>query len=253
MEQHVPNPVVQAAENWQRCPYEELPRAFNAYNKELMQSERVMTYRLSDLKALSALTADCKSREAFRFVIHLGLRSRKPRRTIPNTPDFQLFIQVLTDKEDEPNDCHPLEWVPNSQFGKRTARSTESGVNAIPGASAYLFAQAWRELPHEKLAMPFTGSIRELGRRVKSFTHSAPVSQSIRADLLGREDRTITVHLGVGLAVYDHPFAFRPVVEVSTHPDGRYKKRNHKSGLEEDSDDSFYDFSMPDPPSDHVE
>lgn len=244
--------LAQAAENWQRCPHEALPRAFYAYNTELQQSERVVTYRLREAEAIAALTDRLARTEQPRFVIHLGLAGKKPRLVIPTVPAFQLFVQVLDGKAEGPEHYVQLEWVPNSQFGKRAAGSTESGPNAIPGASALLFAQAWRQLPYERLADPFTASLRELGRRVKAYVHSEPVSRSIQADLLGEGVKTLTVHLGAGLAVWEHPFAFRPVVEVGTNlgADGQQPYERDMSNPENGGPDgsSYYDFSVPEPP-----
>jgi hypothetical protein len=242
----------QAAEHWQRCPHEELPRAFYAYNTDLQQSERVVSYRLDDPHAVAALTGRAEKAGEFEFAIHLGLSRKRARRAIPNTPAFQLFIQVLTGQGDDPESCYPLRWVPDSQFGKRNALRVESGPNAIPGASAYLFTQAWRELPYDQLAEPFTGSIRELGRRVKTYTHPTTVSRSIHADLLGRGNGHLTVHLGTGLAVWDHPFGFRPVVEIGGSVGEKQQLRS--SRLEDDGamgEESYYDFGSPNPPGDH--
>lgn len=235
--------VQQAAENWQRCLPEELPRAFYAYNREDRQSERVVTYRLPDREVLTKLTARAQELEHFQFVIHLGLRDRKPRRRIPGQPDFMLFVQLRGVDAGAEEEGYPLEWVPNSHFGKRNAANTESGRNAIPGAGAYLFTQAWRELPYRDLAEPFTASVRELGRRVKSYVHTVEVSQTIHASLLGEENNGLTIHLGVGGAVWDHPFAFRPVVEVSGRFSGADEPENGDMG-----EGSYYDFADPEPP-----
>jgi len=58
--------------------------------------------------------------------------------------------------------------------------------------------------------------------------------------------------LGRGLAVWVHPFSFRPVIEVKGAVDkGEYRVTPmNATGLTngDDDGDSFYDYGFPDPP-----
>lgn len=247
-----PSPSLeQAAENWQRCVQDELPRAFYAYSAELRQSERVVTYRLAGQDNISAFTEAARKSEKFQFAIHLGLRTPKLSRRIPEEPAFILFIQFRVAGNEGPKDnCFALEWVPNSKLSARNADRTSSSGNAITPASAYLFTQAWLELPYDELDQPFVADLRFPGRRVKSYIHSLACSECIKMDFLKDESIELTVHMGTGTAIWEHPFSFRPVIELSKPTEDVPRPLRFSPGpADGDSvEDSFYDFADPEPP-----
>jgi hypothetical protein len=152
-----------------------------------------------------------------------------------------------------------MTWAPNARFTNGEADNANSGQNAIPAASAYLFVMSWMELPERDLATPFTAVSHVLGKRVKNYRFSNAESLSILKDIgqsLSSRAPGLHIHLGNGLAVYDHPFSFRPVIEVrhavKVHEDGSMVEPEsggrNTTGLLNDHGDSFYDFGAPEPP-----
>lgn len=252
--------VKQNAKNWQCRRQEDLAAAFYAYDTEEKQQERVVSFRL-DHDKLAALKASVPFDEAFELVVYLGLRNKKASKTVRKKPDFVLYLEVLTKGSKPQRNCYELTWVKNGRFSTTFQDDTNSGKNAIPGASAYLFVQSWLQTPEAELALPFTAATRVLGTRVKSYRFSAAESVSIMADVETslaatkgkKKDKAVAhldIHLGSGMAVWAHPFSFRPVLEVKHGADPLATRAAvpFVSRLVNDSGDSFYDYSYPDPP-----
>ncbi len=259
--------VARAMKNWQQCRQEDLPLAFYAYDEEECQSERVVTYRIGRdeiHKLLENIKLDKKTKEPgpdFHFKIHLGLRQELLTKNIPEYPAFTLFIQALNaypKKGQKPCDYDysgsvELEWERNSRFSETMGEGTDSGKNALSAAGAYLFIHSWMELPEEVLADPFTAVSKVLGKRVRSYRFAHNESLSIYQDILASlksDIPTVDVHMGNGLAVWEHPFSFRPVIEVKdVMKNGGAKaiQRLNGGGVNDDGD-SFYDFGGPEPP-----
>lgn len=247
--------VKQLAENWQRCRQEELPGLFYAYDSKEEHSERIVTYRMAR-ENLKAFYSGVPVKKEFKFIVHLGLKTNHYSESIPATPAFVLMIQAYVEGADWQKGCYPLKWDPNSRFSKGAEDNSSSEANAIPAAGAYLFVQSWLETPEAHLAEPFTAVSHVLGRRVKSYVFSPTESKSIYEDLANSVDKDgcpigLDIHLGRGLAVYDHPFSFRPVIEVKKAVDvnNTGKVYRNATGLTNDEGDSFYDFGLPIPPS----
>lgn len=247
--------AARAATAWQRLRPEELPGIFYAYDADSGHSERVVTYALEH-KALARLAEHAQPSPDFAFVVHLGVETDRLSREIPETPAFTLFLQPVNEKTDGPDyrHCEELSWEANGRFSTIDPTDSNSPREAIPAAAAYLFVRSWQELPEPELAQPFTATNRVLGERVRSFRFSNEESLTMLADIrtsLDSDRPGLAVHLGNGIAIWSHPFSFRPVVEIrgavtddhAPLPNGR-----RVSGLSNGDGDSFYDFSYPDPP-----
>ena len=252
-----------AAAAWQRLRPEALPGIFYAYDTEQRQTERVVTYELERDRcaALLARHREFRSGEnekAPRLTVHLGYQPRyNDPDQVPDYPAFTLFAQLhrgVVNTHDL-SGSQELTWNANSRFTDISATLVTSQANAIPAASAYLFVRSWQELPEEQLTDPFTAKTRVLGERVKCYTFSAAETATILDDLrhaLEVEDDGggLAVHLGDGIAIWSHPFSFRPVVEVK----GGLKDRDDASGsrrttgASNDDGDSFFDYAEPNPP-----
>lgn len=242
-------PVADAAENWQRCRQEDLPRAFYAYDDEEKQGERVVSYRLKkgDVKKL---TKQASNGGSFQFIVHLGLYPGDMGGRITNDPAFALYLQVLNEDNKWQENCLELVWAENTRFSASDENSN-SKANAIPAASAYLFVHSWLEMEESELDRPFTAATRVMGKRVKAYIFSAAESLSILQDLKNSSKGQLLIHLGSGLAVWDHPFSFRPVMEVPgavSMCDPLPPVPRNATGLTNDDGDSFYDFGRPHPP-----
>lgn len=241
------------AENWQRCRQEELPGLFQAYDAKEAQSERVVTFRMKK-SMLRDLYAKAKKTDGLKFIVHLGLADDHYSDLLPEVPPFGLFLQAYHSKSEYQHDCYPLAWEPNSRFTTSMEEETGSEANAIPAASAYLFVMSWLEMAEEDLTVPFTAVSHVLGKRVRAYVFSEVESQSILNDIehsLTSKPSWLDIHLGNGLAVYDHPFSFRPVIEVKNAVDTNNpgKISRNATGLTNDEGDSFYDFGQPVPPN----
>jgi hypothetical protein len=257
--QTLPKEVTQKlAENWQRCRQEDLPALFYAYDRKESQGERIVTFRL-EKEVLKELYNGVSNLDNLEFVVHLGMTDERITEQIPDSPAFILLIQSLEQKSDLQENCFLLNWAPNGRFTNSEEDDPTSGKNAIPAASAYLFVMSWMETPEQDLAMPFTAVSHVLGKRVKNYRFSNAESVSIYEDIgrsLKNKVSYLDIHLGNGLAVYDHPFSFRPVIEVKNavqvNKKGELKKPlvGHRlaTGLTNGTGDSFYDFSNPEPP-----
>lgn len=242
--------VQQLAEHWQRCRLDDLPALFSAYDVEQAQTERVVTYRL-DPDSLAELLAQADKDNDFRFVIHLGLVKDYYSEQVPTNPPFLLLIQVLRKAADFQRNCYALTWASDSRF--TDPMQTDSGINAIPAASAYLFVYSWLETPVHELPEAFESVAHEQDCRVKTYSFSVEESRSIRNDI-ERSIKTgapsLLIHLGQGIAVKGHPFSFRPVLEVENaeDPTSPGKVKRNSTGLLDDDGNSYYDFSRPNPP-----
>lgn len=259
--QTLPKEVTQKyAENWQRCRQEDLPALFYAYDKTENQGERIVTFRL-DKNTLQELYDGVTNTDTLQFIVHLGMTEESIPQQIPDVPPFVLLLQASEQRKDFQENCFLLDWAPNGRFTTSEENDPTSGKNAIPAASAYLFVMSWMETPEEDLAMPFTAVSHVLGKRVKNYRFSNVESQSIYEDIgrsLKNKVSYLDIHLGNGLAVYDHPFSFRPVIEIKNAVDltkkGKVKKpvtgARNATGLTNENGDSFYDFGQPEPPPD---
>ncbi|WP_020569962.1 hypothetical protein [Neolewinella persica] len=250
--------VVTFSRNWQQVRQELLPSLFCAYDTQENQSERLVTFRMNanDLQKFYEGVSDLKKLE---LIVHLGVTQEDVPNRIPEIPIFTLFIQTSEKKDDFQKKCFQLEWAPNARFTNGEEDDANSGRNAIPAASAYLFVMSWMETPEKDLALPFTAVSHVLGKRVKNYRFSNVESRSIFEDIkqsLKSGAPGLDIHLGNGLAVYDHPFSFRPVIEVKNavkvDKNGRVKNKamvaRNATGLLNGSGDSFYDFGLPEPP-----
>lgn len=247
----------QLAENWQRCRQEDLPKAFYAYDKTELQSERVVTYRLEGKKSIKMLLDLVDNPQNFNFIVRLGLRTRLMTDIIPSKPAFALFIEVNNIGKGPKNwseNTFELVWEKNSRFSTAESAIPTSEANAIPAAGAYLFVYSWLETPEAHLDRPFTATTRVMGERVKAYIFSPAESQSIYEDIKRSDDYCLDIHLGRGVAVWAHPFSFRPVIEVKGAIKNGFRKKNipNATGLSNgpDEGDSFYDYGFPDPPGD---
>lgn len=245
--------VEKLAQNWQRCRQEELPGLFYAYDEVEHQSERIVTYRLAG-DPLKDFYESIPAKKAFKLIVHLGLQADHYPESIPESPAFMLLIQSSVKSSDWQEGCFPMKWEANSRFSKGAEDDSSSEKNAIPAAGAYLFVQSWLETPESLLAVPFTAVSHVLGRRVKAYVFSPTESRSIYDDMtrsMASNMPCVDIHLGRGLAVYDHPFSFRPVIEVknAVDPKNPGSVARNATGLTNDDGDSFYDFGAPIPPS----
>lgn len=245
--------VEKLAQNWQRCRQEELPGLFYAYDEVDRQSERIVTYRMAG-DQFRAFYDSVPAKKEFKLIVHLGLRANHYSEAIPESPAFSLIIQSYVKDSDWQEGCFSLDWEANSRFSSGAEDGSSSEKNAIPAAGAYLFVQSWMETPEAHLAEPFTAVSHVLGRRVKAYVFSPTESRSIYDDMtnsLASKKPCLDIHLGRGLAVYDHPFSFRPVIEVKNAVDFKNpgSVARNATGLTNDDGDSFYDFGTPIPPS----
>ena len=261
------NHVSGLAEDWQRCRPERLPGAFFAYDDLERQSERVVTYRL-DQEAMQYLHDTVPTKQGkpdfppdFHFKIHLGLYKHLLTEDVPERPAFTLFLQALNNYPEKGHQLSDkdyagsveLAWEKNSRFSETMATNTDSEANALSAAGAYLFVHSWMELPEENLADPFTAVSKVLGKRVRAYRFAHEESKSIWHDIaasLKGKNPALDVHLGNGLAVWAHPYSFRPVIEIKdvVNNGGEKLIERISGGAVNDSGDSFYDFGGPEPP-----
>lgn len=242
--------VRELAENWQRCRSEDVASLFSAYDVKQAQTERVVTYKLKR-KAFERLYTHAVNGNNPRLIVHLGLQKDHYSVRVPTEPPFVLMIEALHEISEYQKNCEILEWEPNSKFDDPDG--AESGENAIPPASAYLFVQSWLETPLEELADVFQSIEHEQDRRVKAYVFSEEESASIISDMANSLESNageLYLHLGDGLAVKGHPYSFRPVLEVvsAVNPKKPGKTPRNVTGLADDDGNSYYDFSRPVPP-----
>lgn len=242
------------AENWQRCRQEEIPGLFQVYDAQEKQSERLVSFRMKGAQ-LKELYERASKGKKLQFIVHLGLSENYYTERIPKYPHFGLYLQPFHSKATYQQDCFPLAWEANSRFSASMTDESGSEANAIPAAGAYMFVMSWLEMAEEDLASPFTAVSHVLGKRVRAYVFSEVESASILDDIknsLASKNPCLDIHLGNGLAVYDHPYSFRPVIEVKRAVDLDNLGRVHRNatGLTNDDGDSFYDFGLPVPPND---
>lgn len=246
--------VKKRARTWQLTRSEDLPRAFYAYDDVEERSERVVTYRLSKKQIVRLVKEATATKGSFHFVVHLGMYDLDLHGPISDTPAFTMFMQVLKKNSDWQERCEEATWAKNARFSTINPAGTGSEAQAIPAAGAFLFVHSWREMPEAHLARPFTAATRVLGERVQAYAFSKDESQSILLDLqssLSSKKCYLDIHLGNGLAVWVHPFSFRPVLEVSnaTKADKKRDFSRNVTGLSDGDDgSSFYDYGVPIPP-----
>lgn len=270
------------AETWQRCRPENIPALFSAYDEAEQWSERLVTFELGK-KGIETLWARFGiDPPGFNLVVRLGLEDDYLAAVIPEVPAFTLLLEIdettktKPKSKNEPSNCLPMRWNKDGRFSIADSDQneyTDSKQNAIPAASAYLFVYSWMQLSEVQLAEPFTAVSKVLGKRVSAYRYSTDESRSIYLDLVQmlflkktpkagvpykdlNQSARLQVHLGNGLAVWEHPFSFRPVVEVgstlqplvSTGGTGSGKIRPESSGLPDETGNSYYDYSQPMPP-----
>ncbi|NJC24912.1 hypothetical protein [Neolewinella antarctica] len=250
--------VAASAARWQRCQTDDLPRAFYAFDASgtKAQTERVASYRFGRGEANRLLRA-AKGTSGFQFVVHLGLDKTDLSGSVATAPAFQLYLQVLSADTGWQQGCEVGTWVKDGKFSAGNSVVTASSLNAMPAAGAYLFVYSWLETSQAELAQPFTATTRVTGERIQAYTFSKVESESIYLDMLaGKKGRKrgveshVDVHLGNGVAIWAHPFSFRPVLEVSgaITQDGNRSFQRDASGLSDTEGASFYDYSLPTPP-----
>lgn len=242
--------IAKLAEAWQRCRQEDLPKVFYAYDAEEKQTERVVTYELPD-KHLKLLASAATQNDQLQLVVHLGLHEGRLTERVPDQPAFALLLELRLGKKAVA--VHELTWLKNGRFSTNMSVETQSLTNAIPAAGAFLFVHSWMQMPEADLAAPFTAASRVLGQRVKSYIFSVVESRSILEDIIATGAKGLQVHLGNGLAVWSHPFSFRPVVDVvdgAPDEDSSLERRALFTGQApgNDDDNSYYDYSIPNPP-----
>lgn len=243
--------VAELAENWQRCRSEDLSALFTAYSTDRQQTERVVSFQLPD-QAFTDLLNDAKGATDWCFIVHLGLKKNSYSEQIPTSTAFVPFIEAYSAGAKPKNrKYYLLDW--DAKTPLLDPKNPESGINAIPGASAYLFIHEWLETPDDELGYAFNGLVNQQDRRVVSYVFEHEESKSIANDmnvLRGAKDTGLYIHLGSGPVVKGHPFAFHPVIEV------RNKQSTEKSaeilrnatGISDGSGGSYYDFGGSVPP-----
>lgn len=231
---------------WSRCLTEDLTNLFYAYDADNQQTERITSFRISG-NALSALDGAIQAAGTdFRLLIHLALKpGYRDVEEIPEKPYFLPIVQVVAKGGAvyAYQNGYAADWNPNPDLPLSTQTQTDSGINEIPGAEAYLFVQAWVETLHLELGDCFESVSYDPYRRVRSYTFSAAESKSIADKItsFGAATAQLSVHLGKGMTVSTHPYAFRPVVEISQLAPGN-------ADLFAKAENGYFDFSQPSPP-----
>lgn len=246
-----PAQVATLRKNWQTCLPQQLPDAFYAFDVKDQQSERLVTTYLEgkSLQRLLKIAQQIKNRKKDKskekypqLVVYLGLDRSYMSDKIEDQPAFQLIVQVKGKKAGKNENCFLMNWEPNPLFPTNPYHKVTSGPDAIPSAAAYLFVLSWLETPIEELADVFESSATLLGKRAKSYTFSYEESKDILEALGNGKSTRLSIHLGKGLTVYQHPIPFRPIVEAGPRTDV-YMARSL-----DDGGNSFFDFSKVCPP-----
>lgn len=236
----------QLAENWQRCRSEDIPALFSVYSTEYQRAERVVSFRLPD-SAFAALLTEALSVKSRQFVLHLGVKPQAYSDQLPEETAFAPSIESYPPAKGTPRRDHLLEWDPKTPV--INPKATESGINAIPGASAYLFVHSWLETPADALGSAFDGLVGQQDHRVEAYVFEKEESAAILADMeAGKAE--LLVHLGSGPVVSTHPFAFRPVIEIRNRKAGKLSRKTLRNATAVSDGDggSFFDYSNPHPP-----
>ncbi|PHI19096.1 hypothetical protein CEQ90_14360 [Lewinellaceae bacterium SD302] len=233
--------VAAYAENWQRCLNEDIPDLFYAFDQSEGMTERISSFRISGTTVADLLTATESFGTDFRFYIRLVLKpGYRDQEMIPETPFFYPLIQVASTNSrglDNENAFIP-DWDPNPKID----HSTDSNVDEIPGAGAYLFVENWLAEDHNDLADVFTLTASHNNQRVVSYKFSKDESQAFynALDAVKSDTPQVSIHLGSSFVVASHPVAFRPVIEVASGS-GRGQMLGKKTN-------AYFDFSNPTPP-----
>lgn len=240
------NKVSQLAENWQRCRTEDIPSLFSVYSKVYKRAERVVAFRLPDI-AFAALLKDAQSSKDPQFILHLGVKSMTYSDQLPEDTAFTPYIESYSSAAGK-RSHYALEW--DAEPPVIDPNKTESGINAIPGASAYLFVHSWLETPAENLGYAFDGLVDQQDRRVESYIFEKDESAAILADMeAGKAE--LFIYMGSGPVVQTHPFAFRPVIEIRNRSVSDLSKKTlrNSTALSDGDGGSYFDYSLPNPPN----
>lgn len=237
--------VADYSQNWQRCRTEDIPDLFNVYDDTEGMTERVSSYRISGTTVQDLLSAAQSFGNDFRFYVRLVLKPcYMDQDIIPDSPFFYPLIQVASTLDTGLNDDNAFipDWDPNPNLNRITGNDTDSGVDEIPGAGAYLFVEKWLAEPHSRLADCFTLTASHSNRRVTSYKFSKDESLALYNALnaVSSNDPQLSIHLGSSFVVDTHPVAFRPVMEVSSGGVGNIQLG--KAG------NAYFDFTAPIPP-----
>lgn len=228
--------------NWQKVLTNQMNQLFIGYDEKAGETERVAAFTLSSdvLQEIASIRDSVKH-----IVIHLGARKSKANKFVetPNTPYFIPLLQAYTDKN--LSHVYAMTWETDPAFLENTSEEEDanSEVDAIPGASAFLFVRSWLEKPYTELYDPFVGIADGITRRVKSYIFSEEESKVILDNIGNGNGKQLLMYMGNGIRVSSHPFAFRPVLEVSNT-----QKTDVKGNVLSGSSASFFDFSSPCPP-----
>lgn len=237
-------------ETWQTTLPDNLPTLFYAFDETQSQTERVAGFRITDQDQFKLLL-DSKPE---RLRIHLGANPDYDSNIVPSYPAVQFFIEGLKSKGETVT--LQFEWDPNPPFLEKGAYGQDSGPNEIPVDGAILFAQAWLETPYDSIRDAFEGAdSRNLVQRVKSYTFQEDETASIITQLEKYTgDVQLNLYLGNSIPVTNHPFGFRPVLEVRPVPfipaektKAKASKKDNNGGGGGDGS-TFFDFSNPCPP-----
>lgn len=241
--------------NWQKILPTQIPNLFYAYDETQERTEKVVSYKLSQegVERLQQLDPEKQNYE-----LSFILASKKPSRsrTVNNSPTFApvLAIDLTPDSKDAQLEYYELEWERNPHFlDSSENHAVRSGIDAIPAAGAFLFIYNWLRQSAYQINQVFEYDLFSELKRVRAYTYIVDETKKIIADIQKEHDPSteinVYIHLGVGLSVEDHPFSFRPVIEV--HP--KATKAKGKTRTKEDvfielTSSSFFDFSRPCPP-----
>lgn len=255
-------PFEQAVVDWQRLRVEDIPRAFYGYDNEESRSERVVTYAL-DKEGMTSLrksfkqarkqAKERKKNNSVHLVAVLGINRNHLTEEIADYPAFTLYLRVRIYRDEYVGEPVMLNWDANGRFSRINPVNANSAQNAIPAAGAFLFVHSWKQTPERELANPFVAAAGVvLGERVRDYMFSAAETLSIFEDVsasLDSKQPALAIHLGNSIAIAQHPFSFRPVLEV-TNAGGKGGKQLDQlvSVFIDESGNNYYDYSSPEPP-----
>jgi hypothetical protein len=229
-----PSEVTSYVESWQRCAPNQVPNLFYAFNADNDQTERVVSYRIDNgsINKLLKIKPD-------NLIVRMACRPGTDFDQIQEKPPFVPILEAYEKGNKKFENCFLMQWDPEPPFLDDDERSNLSGIDQIPPEGAYLFIIAWLEYQYSQLGKPFEGIAPNLVKRVKSYIFNSAETAEILKNLEeGTENKVLYIHMGIGISVQQHPFSFRPVLQV-----------HDESGTEGDDDgDSFFDFSNPCPP-----
>lgn len=252
-----PQEVKSLVAEWQMCRTENLPGLFMAChpteNDGEYETERVVTFVLDNAQMAEIIAlgeqmlvdAECDETKKPRFLTHVGLKDGYLKADKIGLPHFTMLLQIRNDDSGRYDNCFELTWQPDPAFPANPNESPLSGKDAIPGASAFLFVHKWLETPFNQLAKVFEATSYDLGRRIKGFRYpdndTAPILVAMKEQ---NKNNTgfICLHLGSGITVSTHPYAFRPILEINQADAGIGEAAAGGDG------GKFYDFASPVPP-----